>query len=315
MFEVFTTTLVAILPVFITIFIGAGLSKLGFFPEEVRSGIVKLVFYVGTPALIIRQVGAADLRASVEPLFILFVVGIILLEVVLMWALCFFVKDPKKKGAVIQIGFRSNFAIVGMPLAERLLSTEGVARTAIALSFTILVYNVMAVVVLSYYGGEERKLKPVLLGIIKNPLIIGVLIGLLISLTPIPMVSGQVHFEILKTLGYLASSAGLLVIGSSISLKGFLADRGLILYSVLLRCLIAPAFVLGCAILFGFRGDALPTLAIMSATPAAVNCYVMAKKMGVDPEITAFGISFTTIVSLFSIFLSIFLLRTTGLAG
>ena len=315
MLDVFLTTLVAILPVFLIIFIGTALSRLGFFPEEVRSGIVRLVFYVGTPALIIRQVGAADLRSAFEGKFILFVVGIILLEVLLMWALCFFIRDPKKKGAVIQIGFRSNFAIVGMPLAERLLSTEGVARTAITLSFTILVYNVMAVIVLSYYGGSDRRLKPVLLGILKNPLIWGVLIGLLITLTPIPMESGQVHFEILKTLGYLASSAGLLVIGSSISLRGFLSDRGLILYSVLLRCLVAPAFVLGAAILLGFRGDALPTLAIMSATPAAVNCYVMAKKMGVDAGITAFGVSLTTVCSLFSVFLSIFLLRATGLAG
>ena len=314
MLDVFLYTLNGVLPVFLIIFLGIPLARLGFFPEQVRDKLVSLVFYVGTPALIFRQLASSDLSAVASPRYLTFLLLIIPAEIALMWLLCFFIRDPKKKGAVLQISYRSNIAIVGLPLAEKLMSPEGVALTALSLSLTIIVYNVSAVVLLSYYGGTERRLAPVFLNVIKNPLIISVLLGTAASLLGLPMESGTFYFETLQTLGTTASSIGLLVIGASISFSGLRKDRLCILWSVLLRCFVSPAFIVGAAILFGFRGDALLALAILSATPAAVNCFVMAKKMGVSESISAFGISFTGIASLLSVFLSVFILKASGLA-
>ena len=314
MLDVFLYTLNGVVPIFLVIFLGILLARLGFFPSEVKSKLVSLVFYVGTPALIFRQIASADLRAAVSPRYLLFLVLIMLVQIPLMWLLCFFIRDPKRKGAVIQLSYRSNVAIVGLPLAERLMSPEGVTLTALSLSFTIIIFNTSAVILLSYYGGGERKLKPVFLSVVKNPLIISVIFGVLASLAGLPMENGTIHVETLRSLGSIASSLGLLVIGASITLRGFTAERFCILYAVLLRCAVSPLFILGSAILLGFRGEVLITLAIFSATPSAVNCYVMAKKMGVSGTISAFGISFSSLFSLLSVFLSIFILKTTGLA-
>lgn len=314
MLDVFLYTLKGVVPIFLVIFVGILLNRLHFFSETTKSDMIRLVFYVGTPCLIFRQISTADLHSVVSPKFLVFLVLAILAEILLMWALCFFIRDPKKKGAVLQLSYRSNFAIIGMPLAESLLSAEGVAMTAVALSFTIIVYNVTAVILLSYYGGSERKLKPVLLGIVKNPLIIAVVLGLIASLIKLPMGTGSIQYKTLQTLGTIASSMGLLVIGASVTLRGLREDRFYIFYSVFLRCIVAPAFILGSAILLGFRGDALSVLAIMSATPSAVNCFVMAKKMGVSGNISAFGISFSSLFSLFSVFASIFILKIAGVA-
>lgn len=314
MLDVFLYTLKGVVPIFLVIFLGILLSRLGFFGEKTKDDLVKLVFYVGTPCLIFRQIASADLKSTVNPRFLIFLVSIILLEILLMWGLCFFIRDPKKKGAILQLAYRSNFAIIGMPLAENLLGAEGVALTAVALSFTIMVYNVSAVILLSYYGGGERRLRPVLLGILKNPLIIAVALGAVASLVGLPMPTDSIHYKTLQNLGTIASSLGLLVIGASITLRGLAEDRFYILYSVLLRCVVSPLFILGTAILLGFRGDALMVLAVMSATPAAVNCFVMAKKMGVSGNISAFGISFTSLFSLFSVFFAVFILKITQLA-
>lgn len=312
--QVFFYTLNGVLPIFLVIFLGIFLRRIGFFSPPVKSELVKLVFYVGTPCLIFRQIASTDLRASVDLPFLIFVLSIIPALILFQWVLCFFIHDPKKKGAVLQIGFRSNCAIVGMPLAVNLMSAEGVALTAFALSATIILYNVSGVIILSYYGGSERKLRPVVMNILKNPLLISVVLGVIASLVGLPMENGTFHYEALESLGTIASSIGLLVIGASISMRGLREDKGLIIFSVFLRCILAPIFIVGAAILLGFRGDALLTLVIVSATPAAINSYVMAKQMGVSENIAAFGISFTSLFSLFGIFASVFILKITELA-
>ena len=312
--QVFFYTLNGVLPIFLVIFLGVFLHRLGFFSPTVKSELTKLVFYVGTPCLIFRQIASTDLRAVVDLPFLVFLVSAIPALILLQWAVCFFIRDPKKKGAVLQLGFRSNCAIVGMPLAINLMSAEGVALTAFALSATIILYNVSAVIILSYYGGSERRLRPVLLNVLKNPLLISVVLGVIASLAGLPMDSGAFHYKALENLGTIASSIGLLIIGASITLKGFTDDRGLIFFSVFLRCVFSPICIIGTAILLGFRGDALLALVIVSATPSAINSYVMAKQMGVSESISAFGISFTSLFSLVSIFASVFILKASGLA-
>lgn len=312
--QVFFYTLNGVLPIFLVIFLGVFLHRLGFFSPTVKSELTKLVFYVGTPCLIFRQIASTDLRAVVDIPFLVFLVSCIPALILVQWAICFFIRDPKKKGAVLQLGFRSNCAIVGMPLAINLMSGEGVALTAFALSATIILYNVSAVVLLSYYGGSERRLRPVLINILKNPLLISVVLGVIASLLGLPMDKGAFHYKALENLGTIASSIGLLIIGASISLRGLREDKGLIFYSVFLRCVFSPLCILGSAILLGFRGDALLALVIVSATPSAINSYVMAKQMGVSENISAFGISFTSLFSLVSIFASVFILKASGLA-
>ena len=312
--QIFFYTLNGVLPIFLVIFLGIFLRRLGFFAPASKAELVKLVFYVGTPCLIFRQIASTDLRAVVDFPFLFFILAIIPALILVQWCLCFFIKDPKKKGAVLQLGFRSNCSIIGLPLAANLMSEEGAALTAFALSATVILFNVFGVIVLSYYGGTERRLRPVLINIAKNPLLISVVLGVIASLLGLPMKNGSFHYEALESLGTIASSIGLLVIGASITMRGLREDRGLILYTVFLRCILAPLFVIGSAILLGFRGDALMTLVIVSATPSAINCYVMAKQMGVSENISAFGISFTSLFSLVGIFTSVFLLKISGLA-
>lgn len=308
----FLETVHHILPVFVVIFLGMFLNKLRFFSPQTKDEIVRLVFYVGTPALLFRTIGLADLHQSFEPKLIVFFVCAILLYVALLIGLCTRVKDPSKKAAIIQIGYRSNFAIVGMPLAMNLMAEEGVLMTAIALSFVVIVYNTTAVVLLSYYGKKERNFKSLLLSVIKNPLIIGTLAGLVWSLLKLPM--PILLDKSLETMGDIASSMGLLVIGATISLNGFQANRNYILTAVFFRNILAPLLFLTAAILLGFRGDYLMITAILSGSPAAVNCFVMAKKMGADPDISAYGVSLTALVSILSIFIAVYGLRLFGLA-
>lgn len=301
-----------VLPVFIVILIGFLLNKLGFFSETTKAELVKLVFYVGTPCLIFSNIATADIYQSFSGKFMLFTALVILALIAIVILLCFFIKDPKKKGAVIQLAYRSNFAIAGMPVAINLLDDAGIALTAITLSFVIILYNVTAVLILSYYGSANKSPKAVVLGILKNPLIIGTALGLFFAVLRLPLF--PIAEKSIGTLGDIASSIGLILIGAEISLRGFREDKVYILFAAFLRNVFAPAFILSFAILFGWRGNYLMVLAIMSAAPAAVNCFAMAKQMGVSAEISAYGISISSILSVASIFISVYLMKWFGLA-
>lgn len=308
----FTETVNHVMPVFLIIFLGMLLNRLHFFSQTTKDEIIRLVYYVGTPALLFQTVASADLYQSFQPKLVIYLLSAIFCYLILLILLCSFLKNPAKKAAVIQIGYRSNFAIVGMPLAMNLMAEEGVLMTAISLAFVTIFYNVSAVILLSYYGNREKRPGALFLGVIKNPLIVGTLLGLLVSLFRIPlpvMVS-----EALSTAGSIATSMGLLIIGATITVTGLQENRFYIALAVFFRNLLAPVLFLTGAILLGFRGDFLIITAILSATPAAVNCFVMAKKLGADPDISAYGISFSSLISIAGIFLSVYLLKYFGLA-
>ena len=308
----FLETVNGILPVFFIIFLGIFLNKLRFFSEVTKDEIVKLVYYVGTPVLLFHTVSEADLYRSFQPKLVLFLLCAILCYLFLLILLCSFIKNPSKKAAVIQIGYRSNFAIVGIPLAMNLMTEEGVLLTAISLAFVTILYNVSAVTLLSYYAKKEKNLLRLVTDVLKNPLIIGTVLGLVCSLLRLKLPVAV--NKSLETLGQIATSMGLLMIGATISVSGFQKNRSYILLALFFRNILAPILFLGSGILLGWRGECLIITAILSATPAAVNCFVMAKKLGADADISAYGVSLTSIFSIISIFSSVYLLKFFGLA-
>ncbi len=310
--EILVYTINGVVPVFAVIFLGLFLNKLGFFSEKTKDEIVKLVFYVGTPSLIFMNVATADIYSCFDLKFEAFVIFMIALLLFFSIFICSFIKEHYKKGAVVQIAYRSNFAIIGMPLAMNFMSPAGVTLTAVTLSMVVITYNISAVIILSYYGGVEKNFKGMLKGIITNPLIIGTFAGLLFAVFKIPVPA--VFSKTLSYLGDIASSMGLIIVGAAITLNGFKANKKEILTAVFLRNVFAPILFISAGIIAGYRNDALMVLAILSSTPAAVNSFVMAKKMNVSPEISAFGVSLTSILSVFGVFVSIYLIKLFGFA-
>ncbi len=310
--EILAYTLNGIVPVFSVIFVGMFLNKLNFFSVKTKDEIIKLVFYVGTPCLIFMNVATSDIYSCFDFKFEIFTVFLIISLLFLSILFCSFIKDPAKKGAVVQLAYRSNFAIIGMPIALNFLSPAGVTLTAVTLSFAVITYNISAVLLLSYYGGVERNFKSMIKGIITNPLIVGTFAGLFFALLKIPV--PVILSKTLSTLGDIASCMGLIIIGTSITLQGFKLNKKEIFVSVFLRNIFAPLWFVGIGLLAGYRGDAIMVLAIMSSAPAAVNCFVMAKKMNVSADISAFGVSLTSIFSIFSVFVCVYLIKLFGLA-
>ena len=199
-----------IFPVLLLVVIGYVLKRNNFLDESWFKKGNKLIFHVCLPTMLfvnvyniksLSQINWSVVLYSEIVILILFVLGVLLVKCT--------IPDNQQKGVVLQCVFRSNFAIIGLPLAEALGGPDGVGIAAVLSAFSIPTFNILAVVALTMFrveDGEKIKLKDMLKKIITNPLIIGVVLGLLMlalrSLLPVTL-DGTPVFTLKKNVPFL----------------------------------------------------------------------------------------------------------------
>ena len=199
----------------------------------------------------------------------------------------------------------------------------------------IPLFNVLAVLCLSHYStGEERPhFSDTVKKTVKNPLIIGVACGaaalLVRSLLP-KGADGAAVFTIKNNLPFLwnalssaakiASPLALVVLGARFDFAAVRALRRQISLGVILRNFVAPALGIGLALLLSKRfslfpvtANELPAFISVFGSPAAVSSAVMVSEIGGDDQLATQLVVWTSIVSLFSVFLTVFVLKSAAL--
>ena len=301
-----------VLPIFLVMAIGCFLKYKNVLKEEFYSGASRFVFLIATPALLFTDTASVSFKETFDIKFILTALGLIFTYIVILWIFVpLFVKDRVRAGAIIHCGFRSNFAILGVPLAKNVLDAVGVAKAELLLAFGVPLFNVCAVVCLAYWSQGKGDYKKMLKNIVTNPLIIGALSGLMFSVLSIPIPA-----VISKTIGYVGNTAlglGLIVLGASFDFKKFAKNFKTTILASLVKIVGAPLFGLIISYLLGYRGNELLIVLIFMGSSTAINSYIMAKEMGSDSELTSGIVVCTTGLSMITLFLGLFLLKTFGL--
>ena len=182
--DVFLFSCNAVLPILLLMLLGYCLRRGGFYDERFLKTANRLVFRVGLPVLLLYNVygigGLEDIRWRT----VLYALGVVLL-LFLLGGLCarLFVSDDRRRGVLWQCTFRSNLAVIGLPLAQSLGGAQGVASVSLLNAFTIPLFNVLAVLALSAYapdqaaGDVKARLRGIGKKVLTNPLIIGVAAG------------------------------------------------------------------------------------------------------------------------------------------
>ncbi len=203
MANILMTTVNAVVPIVLLILLGYVLKRIGFLTVDFIKVGNKLVFRVFLPCMLFVSVydkmnSFSDIRWDVVLYSVIIICLIFALGVITAIATT---KKKNRRGVILQCTFRSNFAIIGLTLVERLGGDAGLA--GIVAAFTIPVFNVFSVIALSVFAeredsacstepfkeGVETQIKPlkskkkyikdIVLNVIKNPLIIGVFAGLM----------------------------------------------------------------------------------------------------------------------------------------
>ena len=314
MIENFLFSLNIVLPIFLLIVLGFFLSKKGILTPDFCSRATTLVFYYALPFSLFQSVASSDISQIFELKFVLYAVAASLLLFVISWVLALaLIKDRGQISAVVHGAFRGNFAYIGLAVLKNLLNTDTLNSAMMIFTFVVPIYNILAIVVLSHYdnSGVKPSITDQILKIIKNPLIIGIVCGIVVSLLKI-----EIPSMLDKTFSYLSQLAtplALLMIGASLKPSTFRKKpKGIILGTLIKNCLAPLLFVL-CAIPFGFNTEEIATIFVLFAVPSAVNSYIMTEKMGGDGELGAGIVMATSLFSVISMTLGIFIMKSFGL--
>ncbi len=322
-------TINAVLPIILIIALGYFLRRINFFDEKFLSVANKLCYKVCLPTLLFFNVYNIDSLAGINWKFILFIVltilGLFIFGFIIVKV---FVSNDKQKGVILQCSFRSNYAIIGIPLAIA-LAGEGslaVGVASIVSAISIPLFNILAVISLSIFEkGEEGKIdiKNTLVKIVKNPLILGVFTGVIVLGIRYLLGSLNIDFSIKNDLSFLyktiqdvsrvATPLALIVLGGQFTFSAVKDLRFQIILGTSLRVLITPIVCLSLAYLVGFRSVEFPALIALFGTPTAVSSVPMAAEMNQDDKLAGQLVVWTTIISAFTLFTIIMICKSIGL--
>lgn len=328
----------AILPIILQILLGYFLKKKNFLDEDWFKKGNKLIFRVCLPCMLFTNVYSIQSFTSINWSVVVYSeIAIIAAFLIGILAVKLTVPDNRQKGVVLQCVFRSNFAIIGLTLAESLGGAEGKGIAAVLSAFSIPTFNILAVIALTMFLGSESGHKAnigdVLLKIAKNPLIIGVVCGLIVlgirSFIPVNAdgslvfsLSGSLKFfyDAVSGLAKISSPLALVILGGLFdfsAVKGMLKE---IIIGTAARVAVVPLVVIGLAVLLSkytglisFDATVYPAMIALFGSPVAVSSAIMAQEMDNDGTLAGQLVVWTSIMSIFTIFLFVLVLRMLGL--
>ena len=223
------------------------------------------------------------------------------------------VLNAGRAAATIQGIYRTNIALFGLPLAVNLFGEQNVGDVVLMIAVMVPLFNVIAVVVLSSFSESSQKpsVSSIFRDIVKNRLIWGVLLGLAVAMTGIRL--PDVILKPITELGATATPLAMLSLGGQFSFKSAVENRTLLLASCLMRLVVVPALAVAAGLAVGFSGLAIGALFIVFGAPTATSSFVMAKSMGADGELAGEIVVFTTMLSILTVFIGTYLLKSTGI--
>ena len=301
-----------VIPVFLIICTGTLIRRSEKFPEELFPQLSNMSFLFLLPCMLFHGVYTTDLSVSFDPELILFQAVFLLIWYLIGFVLATrFIPDHRARGAIIQTIYRSNIAIVGLSMAGSMMGDSGVATMSMSIAVLVPIYNILAVITLEVCRGGKVQLRPTLVGIAKNPLLISCLLGIVFLLLGI-----HIPAPILKAINQIGNAGSvvtLLTLGASFQLSGVFKNWKKLVFANLLRLVITPFVTLAVAFLLGFRGNALGVILLCNSPSLATTAYPMAMARDSDHELTGQIVVTTSFFCCITMFLWIFTLKQLGL--
>ena len=268
--ESFFVALNAVLPMFIMLFIGFLVRKLKILQDSFLPQLNKIVFNVFFPFLMFNNIYGSDFSSVFSPKLLAFaVIGVFTIYFLSIGFTLLVEKSNYSRGAMIQAIYRSNFVLMGLPIAANIFGKDKLGMTAVLVAVVVPIYNMLAVITLEIFRGQKINVLKILKGIAKNPLIIGSVLGLLSVAFNISL--PDTIDTTVSDIAAVATPLALIVLGASVtfeSIKG--CSRNLII-CIIARLVVVPALCLGTAALIGIRGVDFVSLIGLFASPCAVS--------------------------------------------
>lgn len=305
----FLIALNAVMPMFLYMSFGYIIKCLDIADEAFLRRLNVVIFKAFFPILMFNNIYQTNIGKSINVKLIIFsLLVLISLAIVSMLIVPKFIKENPVRGVFIQSIFRSNFVLFGTALASSVYGSENLGVVSVVTAVVAPTLNVLAVIVLETFRGGEVKVKNIITAICKNPLIIGVVAGIVYNLLPIS--TPTFLQKSIKDLASITTPLALLVLGGTLKFSSIAENLKFIVPSVFLKLIAVPIATVILGVLLGFTGIELFTILVLFGSPCAAASYAMAQSMGGDFELAGQLVAITTVISIFTMFIFIFVLNS-----
>jgi len=311
------------LPIFMVVVLGYLLYRSGFLTDAFVQVGSKLVFSIALPTLIFLKIIELDWQSAVNGEIVLFAV----LATLVCFALCWWLASILgialyDKGVFVQGACRSNLGIIGLALCVNAYGDDGLGIAALLLALVTALYNVVSIIVLSVpmqqmatvdsLSKQRIDVKVLCLGIVKNPLIISICLALIYSLLSLRLPTWVQSSA--ENIAAITLPLALLCIGASVDLKVLRSSSSVSLLAAAIKLLFMPLLLTLAAYAVGFRSVELGVMCLLFASPTAAVSFVMVKGIGGNASMAANILVLTTVCSLVTTSIALFILRLLGIA-
>ena len=274
----------ALAPVFIIIAAGYLTKRSGILREDEVGRINALCFRIFQPMLCFQNLYTSDLASAFRPRLIAFCVS----GSLVMFALSTlfgsrFVPDRRRRGVVIQGLYRTNYLILGVPLAANLVPDGDIGVVSVVAAITLSMVNALAVVTLESCRGERADARKVIGGILTNPIIIGSALGILALVTHLKLPAAAE--TAVRDMARICSPMMIFLLGAFFRFDGMRTQGRELAWVCLGRLVVFPALAVAAAALLGFRDIEFVSAMLLFATPTAVASFTTAQQLGGDASL------------------------------
>lgn len=291
----------AVLPIFVIMALGYAARRLGAIRRESVPGLNKLIFRFFMPVMLFNNIYKSDVSSVLQPRLLLFAAVAVLVVYLLSLGFVLLTEKEKERQSVMVQGlYRSNFVIIGLPLASSLVEGADLGPVVLLIAVVVPMFNVLAVITLEAMSGKRPGIGRLLIDIAKNPLIVGTAVGLLFLFAGL-----RLPAFVESTVEQLSAATNpmlLFLLGAFFKFDGLQRYAKELVRVCLGRLVVIPGLALSAAMLFGIRGVEFAGMIAIFGSATAIASFTMAQQMGGDAELAGDIVVATSALCCFTMF-------------
>lgn len=271
----------------------------------------RIVFRVFMSLLLFLNIYLTDIKELFNPSNLKLII-LTTFSIFFMFFLAYFLynimtKDRDKLGVLIQATYRSNLILFGIPLILSIYDESKLGIVLIIITPIVPLLNIMGVILLEKYQSKERSYKKLFVSILKNPLIIAFILGLICLIFKIKI--PKIILDTMITMSKVATPLAFVVLGATLKFENMLNNVKLIAVTNFMKLIIFPFITLTIALYLGFRNEYIVALLGVTASPTSVTSFNTVKEIGGDNKLAAEIVASSSVISILTLFFWVYFLK------
>ena len=294
--DVFVNIIIALFPLVALIAMGYIFKRTQFLSDEFWRGAEKLNYLILFPVLLFNNLAYVKFEWLTLTQVLLALVMIIIMSSLTLWIARAFSHIPVARfGVYVQSQIRFN-TYIGLSIMSLLFGAQGMQMFAMMIALAIPLVNVISV--LAFSQGQGLKPRQILFSVIKNPLILGCVVGIIFNLLQLSLFSGLE--QLLKFLANMSLPLGLISVGAALQFAQLKHDYMRLLLNTLGRLIGVPCLAYLICFMLNLNDFETVILVVFCSLPTASAAYILTRYFNGDSQLMAGVISLQTLCFAFT---------------